>query len=228
MSFHFSPKIITDGLVLYLDVANTRSYPGSGTVWNDLSRSGNNGVLTNGPTFNGNNGGSIVFDGVNDYVNCGNNPSLQITGELTQCAWFKSSNTAQQGIIYKDNQTYRCYKLQTTSTGKGFPIFFSSNIAYNTFEGNTVITNGDWQNLVATYTPSTSVKIYVNGILDATYTSGIPPFLDNDPVNLELGRKGDGTFYLNGNIAQTLIYNRALSSSEVLQNYNATKTRFGL
>ena len=228
MAFQYSPKIVTNGLVVALDAANKKSYPGSGTSILDLSGNENNGTLENSPTFDSGNGGSIVFDGVDDFITCGNNPSLQITGELTQYAWFKSSNTAQQGIIYKDNQTYRCYKLQTTSTGKVFPIFFSSNSAYNSFEGNTVITNGDWQNLVATYTPSTSVKIYVNGILDATYTSGIPPFLDNDSVNLELGRKGDGNFYLNGNIAIAQIYNRALTSQEVLQNYNATKTRFGL
>jgi len=68
MAFSYSPKIATDGLVLCLDAANNRSYPGSGTAWTDLSRGGNNGALTNGPTFNSANGGSIVFDGTNDYV----------------------------------------------------------------------------------------------------------------------------------------------------------------
>ena len=72
MAFNYSPNIITDGLVLYLDAANTKSYPGSGTTWRDLSKSQLNGTLTNGPTFNSSNGGSIVFDGVDDYVNLGN------------------------------------------------------------------------------------------------------------------------------------------------------------
>jgi len=220
------PDIIQDGLVLALDAANTKSYPGSGTSISDLSGNSNIGTLINGPTFDSSNGGSIVFDGINDYVNCGNNSSLQITGELTQCAWFKSSIVAQQGIIYKDNQTYRCYKLQTSTLGVVQPIFFYSTTSYNAFVGNTVVTNGTWQNIVTTYTPSTSVKIYVNGVLDATYTSGIPPFIDNDPANLELGRKGNGTFYLNGNIANILIYNKTLSEAEILQNYNATKSRF--
>ena len=68
MAFSFSPRIVTDGLVLYLDAANQRSYPGSGTTWSDISRGGNNGTLVNGPTFDPGNGGSIVFDGVDDYV----------------------------------------------------------------------------------------------------------------------------------------------------------------
>ena len=68
MAFSYSPKIVTDGLVLYLDAENTRSYPGTGTTWSDLSRDGNNGTLTNGPTVDSGNGGSIVFDGSNDYV----------------------------------------------------------------------------------------------------------------------------------------------------------------
>ena len=67
MAFNYSPKIVTDGLVLCLDAGNPNSYPGSGNTWKDLSRGRNNGTLVNGPTFSGANGGSLVFDGVNDY-----------------------------------------------------------------------------------------------------------------------------------------------------------------
>lgn len=72
MSIYGGPDIITDGLVFCLDAANSKSYPGTGTAWTDLSGNDNNGTLTNGPTFDSSNGGSIVFDGVNDQVNCGN------------------------------------------------------------------------------------------------------------------------------------------------------------
>jgi hypothetical protein len=87
MAFNYSPKIVTDGLVLYLDAANPKSYPGTGTAWNDISRGGNNGTLVNGPTFDSTNGGSIVFDGVNDY-GINNTPNLP-TGNITAtiCAW---------------------------------------------------------------------------------------------------------------------------------------------
>ena len=69
MSINYNPRIVTDGLVLLLDAGNTKSYPGTGTTWTDISRNGNNGTLTNGPTFDSANGGSLVFDGVDDYVN---------------------------------------------------------------------------------------------------------------------------------------------------------------
>jgi hypothetical protein len=85
--FHYSPKIVTDGLVLYLDAANTRSYPGTGTTWSDLSRGGNNGSLINGPTFNSANGGSIVFDGSNDYVDCGNIDDIKNASQVSISIW---------------------------------------------------------------------------------------------------------------------------------------------
>jgi len=78
MAGNVAPNTVTDGLVLYLDAANTRSYPGTGTTWSDLSRGGNNGSLINGPTFNGGNGGSIVFDGTNDSVNLQQSTSIDV------------------------------------------------------------------------------------------------------------------------------------------------------
>ncbi len=84
------PNIITNGLILELDAANRKSYPGSGTTWTDLSGNGNTGTLTNGPTFSSANGGSIVFDGVDDYVNCGNASSLNFerTNSFSFCFWI--------------------------------------------------------------------------------------------------------------------------------------------
>ena len=87
MAFNYSPKVVTDGLVLYLDAANPKSYVSGSTTWGDLSRGGNNGTLVNGPTFDGGNGGSIVFDGVNDYGTVPTNPLL-ITTEFTKSIWF--------------------------------------------------------------------------------------------------------------------------------------------
>ena len=92
MSFSFSPKIVTDGLVLYLDAANTRSYVSGSTVWTDLSRVGNNGLLINGPTFNSLNNGSIVFNGTNQYVDCGvSTISLRYARNIIQTLFFGSS-----------------------------------------------------------------------------------------------------------------------------------------
>lgn len=225
MAFSYSPKIVTDGLVLYLDAANTRSYPGTGTTWTDLSRGGNNGTLTNGPTFNSGNSGSIVFDGLNDYVTFLNNSTLQInTGTVS--VWFKTRNAgdgfrsiiAKQfnyGLFTSDNIliTYDWSASDVRSTG--------INIADNM-----------WKNIVLSFTnntgsPSNNVNIYLNGINVLTTTIKLnTTYL----VELEIGRGGTiptgNTQYINGNISQTLVYDRALSATEVLQNYNALKGRY--
>jgi hypothetical protein len=80
---NYGPKTVTNGLVLCLDAADKNSYSGTGTTWTDLTGNGNNGTLTNGPTFNSANGGSISFDGTNDYIDCGSNSILKLTGDIT-------------------------------------------------------------------------------------------------------------------------------------------------
>ena len=88
MSIHYSPTTVTSGLVLCLDAGNAKSYPGSGTVWTDLSGNGNTGTLINGPTYNSANGGSIVFDGVNDYANIGVGRGVnQFSGNFAVSVW---------------------------------------------------------------------------------------------------------------------------------------------
>ena len=95
MAYNFSPKIVTDGLVLYLDAANTKSYVSGSTVWNDISRGGNNGSLINGPTFISGNGGSIVFDGVNNYVEFGDVLDLG-TNSMTVNQWVMLNTVSTQ------------------------------------------------------------------------------------------------------------------------------------
>ena len=87
-SFAFTP-IVTDGLILYLDAANTKSYISGSTDWYDLTTYNNDGTLTNGPTFSSTNGGSIVFDGVNDYVQVNNSDILNPTQTITLSVWSK-------------------------------------------------------------------------------------------------------------------------------------------
>ena len=96
-----SGPIITSGLVLFLDAGNTSSYPGSGTTWTDLSGNGNNGTLTNGPTYTSSNGGAIVFDGINDFVNSGS--SISLPGDISVFAWVYASsfNTDWNLIVTK-------------------------------------------------------------------------------------------------------------------------------
>jgi hypothetical protein len=226
MSFQFSPKIVTDGLVLYLDAANPKSIVSGSTTWNDLSRGGNNGILTNGPVFNSGNGGSIVFDGSDDYVSCGNSSNLQGTVG-SAFAWVKTTTpgSGYRGIITKQNS---------------WGLYVRDNILV-TYDWNSAtdrttginISDGTWKNVAITFTETTGTPL--NNVI--IYLNGNPVLITtvkyvNNTINIELGRGGNGSGgtiqLLNGNISQALVYNRVLTSQEVLQNYNATKTRFGL
>jgi hypothetical protein len=226
MAFQHSPKIVTNGLVLALDAGNHMSYPGSGTTWTDLSGNINNGTLTNGPTFNSGNGGSIVFDGVNDLVNCGNNSSLSFTNKLTIQIWcslnvdsdYKSPLMKTTSINWNDG--YGFYK-------EGGRFYFFINLWDGAHRVSVSRTTFSMTNFVGTY-DGTNLKLYENGILMQTgssFTSNV----SNSATNLIIGNGvGDEDFEWNGNIAQVSIYNRALTASEILQNYNATKGRYGL
>jgi hypothetical protein len=226
MSFAHSPKIVTDGLVLSLDAGNTKSYPGTGTTWFDKSGNGYNGTLINGPTFNTGSLGSIVFDGVDDYMQ----GSFTALSSYTISCWFKRSGV-QSDIFpvliafgtyspafyleFNDNNTVSYY-----NDGITFPTaltFFSLNdIPLNT-----------WVNLVFTKS-STTISSYLNSIFKASVT-------DNRTTSNTYALNGDRadatpntTTQWGGNIATTQIYNRALTQAEITQNFNALRGRFGI
>jgi hypothetical protein len=218
MAFNYSPKIVTDGLVLYLDAANTRSYPGSGTVWSDLSRGGNNGTLTNGPTFNSGNGGSIVFDGSNDYVSVSSSTSLNEPKTIESWIYVTSQQTAM--ILSRGIGNYELYTFTD-----GFVYTYWGN-AFNASINNPSVTLNVWNQFCFTLSGTTET-VYKNGSLIGSRTLNATPSYSNTG-NLDIARRNTNTLYLNGRIPNIKIYNRALSSTEILQNYNATKTRFGL
>jgi len=218
MSVAGGPDLIQDGLVLCLDAANTKSYPGSGTSWVDLSGNGNNGTLTNGPTFNSANGGSIVFDGANDYVNFSNIFNFTV-GSIG--VWFKTSNAGS---------SYRALINKSESWG----LFLKDNVliaydwgnATDRTTGLNVATN-TWQNATMTFTetvgtPSNNAIIYLNGNPVLTTTVKWSAFFAFQ-ISAQNGNQN-----FSGNIAQASTYNRVLSAAEILQNYNAIKGRFRL
>jgi len=218
MSLRHSPKIVTNGLVFALDAANNKSYPGSGTSWYDLSGNSNNGTLTNGPTFSNVNQGSIVFDGVNDYVQT----NLSGMGQVSLVCFFNPT-ISNSGLYYEgliDNDTPGQY-------GQGMGInngVFETILDNQFWTPNVSVDVGRWQMCVLSIN-STTAKFYKNGILRSTlsYTQGAVT-----TSNYIIGKSNANARYINGKIAICLIYNRVLSDTEVLQNYNATKSRFGL
>jgi hypothetical protein len=216
MAVNFSPKIITDGLVLYLDAANTRSYPGTGTVWSDLSRGGNNGVLTNGPTFSSANGGSIVFDGTNDYVS-GSCTTVNANVGMTTFIWVRTTITSPQVFFNYTSGANNGFRLEID--GGQFLLTFGGVANYSS--GNSV-SDGNWKQLAVT-TVGTSGRIYINGNLVASPTVGTMQGIPNQFVI-----SGSTIRFLNGNVASVILYNRALTQQEIQQNFNATRARFGI
>jgi hypothetical protein len=221
MAFFRGPQLVTEGLVLALDAANTKSYPGSGTVWGDLSGNGNNGTLVNGPTFDSGNNGSIVFDGVNDYASL---DSLIQEKPFTINFYSKINSVKNQSL----------YTSRTT-IGSGISIFLlgENEIRFDT--GDTWSTGyavplNTWINLVL-LVDNSNKTLFVNGEFVSTiaFTSSI---INISPTLATIGASHiNGSSlgnFLDGILSNYFIYNRALTSHEIQQNFNATKGRYGL
>jgi len=223
------PDGISNGCVLALDAANKISYPGSGTSWIDLSGRANNGTLTNGPTFNAGNGGNIVFDGVDDYADLGTNSSLiNLTNNITVESWIKTSVPTSRLTIYGNGYSGTGMMFGTSANTPGglevyYPTIF---VAYSTAG---VLQSNVWQHVVYTRNGSglNTHAFYINGISQSvTQTANGGDSWGTSGTNRYLGLRSGVMF--NGQISLSKVYNRALTAAEVLQNYNSTKSRFGL
>jgi hypothetical protein len=220
MAFIHSPKVVTDGLVLYLDAANRNSYPRTGTTWTDLSGNGYNGTFgpsTQTPVFSGINGGTIVFDGNNDFVEV--TSGFGTLSQYTIMFWARrdaesrmpvSSRTTTNFYWFGDNSWYY------THGGVGGEYYYSKP---------TSIPLGTWGCYCVVYNGS-NVSIYRQGIYQGQQsTTGTA----NWSTGMIIGYWTAGSTYAwQGPISTVSMYNRALTATEVLRNYNATKTRFGL
>ena len=225
MSFNFSPKIVTDSLVLYLDGANTRSYLGSGTTWTDLSKNENNGSLISGPIFNSSNGGSISLDGTDDYVEIPKTGILSSKSTFTISLWtYPTSLTGIRPLFVNYYVGNLEVLFRFNGTNLQFFTYTTSQIGGTT---QTYSTLNQWVNVVATYDGSI-MKTYVNGVQSPT-TYSQTGNLSASTLPYLIGRYSSPTEYrYEGRVANTLVYLKSLSATEVLQNYNTLKTRFGL
>ena len=232
MAFSYSPKIVTDGLVLYLDAANPASYVSGSTVWNDLSRSQLSGSLVNGPTFSSGNGGSIVFDGVDDYVSVPKQTAFVNVSQFTLMSWMKRRTVSSKVVCHQGATLREDISFELWSDGFAY---FELGNASNSY-ANIANTSTDWQYLAMVFDGtqtgnSNRLKCYINGSLLNVAYNGTIPATTADPDSIFSVGATIGTGYSNfsdGNISQVAIYNRALTATEILQNYNATKGRFGL
>ena len=229
MGIRRGPNIIMDGLVFMADAANPDSYPGSGTTWNDLTTTQNHGTLTNGPTFDSGNGGSIVFDGANDYSKNTGSSDYDLTEGTVEC-WAKvhssTTNFFGVGSIFTQSP-YKGFGIHSAANSTKFSLLITYNavgtINYMDADNNYVI--DQWYHLVGTV-GATRADFYIDGVRNEylTYTTAIAP--SSQPITIGRFYSNYNGFYAPCNIASVKFYNRALTEDEVLQNYNATKGRF--
>jgi len=241
-------SIVTDGLQLHLDAGNTNSYPGTGTTWYDLSGNGYNGQIS-GPTYDTSNGGIFHFDGVSGGIEIPRNHLYQAGDEISVEAWINADNINDESYqaffsIGGDASTSRDRMFQVrVAEYNGFPghvdVLYrdSVNTTWQILKTtNTPIVNSTWYHVVSTYTygNGSSWKIYVNGVAQSTiFWSGNGNANPIQPVDtsIYIGLGEDGGFpneaWL-GKIGKVGLYHKNLTAAEVLQNFNATKNRFGL
>jgi hypothetical protein len=219
-----SSGIVTDGLLLWLDAGISPSYSGSGTTWTDLSGNNNNGTLTNGPTYSSSNGGSIFFDGWNDYVNFPYT-LLSGTGNFSVSVWLKSSASTVGGNVFGN---YPAGNLEIFYGTRYIGMWLNNFSTYlGTAPWNTTLPEftTNFTQIVALRKNTNETEFYINGVLAKTGLSSSTIGSVND-FRMATNTSGSETFI--GDISQVSVYNRALSAAEILQNYNAQKARFGL
>jgi len=234
------PNIVRSGLILHLDAALPASYPGSGTVWYDTSGNGNNGTLTNGPTFNSSNGGNILFDGTNDYVSFASTTVGSFNNSTFSFGvWFYFNGLSQLKTLFskRNDDPFNQYSMgisddiQNGTSGTKLGVFLNpdsgNSSLWNNLNYSLPYTGWHYGMCVVNTTVQT---MYLNGVSVASgnknytgYTFNIvnrPLYVaatnqNNNPVN-----------FFGSNIAIVSLYSRSLTANEVLQNFNALRGRF--
>lgn len=212
--------IVTSGLTLRLDASDSSSYSGSGTTWYDIAGTQENITLVNSPSFTSASPSYFTFNGTTQRgTGTGN---VIPTNTYTKSVWFYLNG-------YSDNN------LVSSSTGGHF-IFMGASTnkiycghanwpAYDAFPSTSTISLSTWYNVTLTFNTTDGMVLYINGVQDATYTANKSARGGDGSTNIATFGGGN---LLNGRISKVYCYNRSLTSSEVLQNFNADKSQFGL
>jgi hypothetical protein len=214
-----NPTFIPTGQILYYDFGNGLSYDGAASTVNDLSTSGFTGTLTNGPTYDTVNNGVLTFDGVNDYVDAGTSATLN-THPISFCVWakFKSFTPALQNVVYNQNASFNRgqYGLIVKSNGTWV-------CQPNVTDGTDVLGVNIWYFFSGVRSGNNTLS-YKNGRLIKTDVQS----LTGNGTRLTIGADTNNNRYMDGQVGQVVLYNRVLTNSEILQNFNATRARYGV
>lgn len=238
MSNLYGPRIVTNGLVLCLDAGNNKSYPGSGSTWYDLSGNNYHFTLTNSPVFGKHRGADcFTFSGTNDYATRAGSISHDIGTQCTLIITMASINNAQFGNCARlfsindgstVNNDFTTFFTTASCDQDRFGLWYKSNPAglYSISSLRTL--NDDYKIICYKWMASSSAAVMVNGKQESSsfITTAFNYLAVNRMtigMNSALNRENSSI-----RVASVLMYNRNLSLSEVLQNYNALKGRFGL
>ena len=225
-----SPDMVDTGLVFYVDAANARSYSGSGTTLTDLSSTGITGVLTNGTAYSAANGGTLVFDAVDDYVEL-NTTMSSMVGDISYSivAWVKINSNRPAGgasigssCIVGHNDAYGFGLQIDTGNFVNFGLRSTGN-----YDGATALALNTWYHVAGVKPAGSASFIYVNGVQDGTSSS--PTTILSSPTTMRIGYgPGRNPAPFDGSISVVQIYNTALSAAEIAQNFNALRGRYGV
>jgi hypothetical protein len=265
MSFVHSPKIVTNGLVLALDAGNTKSYTSGSTTWFDKSGNANNGTLTNGPTFSSANGGSIVFDGTNDYLEIPTrniNLEFQPTSGYSCMVFYRSPSTSARGTLianmdnisgtfpgwdlwFNNDSISNTIAMHLISSWSGNAIKIAVDYNYSTYANQWVCFGYTYDGSCPTTEANSlnSVNFYLNGNLYTSgkrlgqlnvgkgFTTSSQTITYNSSQRFRIASRWSSGGYSDGapfSSGITLIYNRTLPASEIQQNFNALRGRYGI
>jgi hypothetical protein len=216
MSLSHGASIVRDGLVLHLDAANIKSYPGSGTVWNDLSGNDHDGTLINGVGYSTDNKGTLTFDGVDDYTSLPDNIT-DLSGDWSINIWMRPYSDANPRVM----------TLLTAADNLTVGYIQTTLVPYIRIDNSSVVSSsslvsGEWVNVVYQISNSTR-EIYINSNATTVASGGIT-------ANGLYSAIGGGytNYQMNGDISIGSLYSRALSAAEIQQNFNALRGRYGI
>ena len=240
-------KIVTNGLILHHDISQLRSYPTTGTTVTDLSGNGYNSTLVNGVAFNSDNGGNLLFDGVNDYIqgtNSNNFNFCNATNDLpfSVSTWCYINNLTNRFDLFNKgdigNGSLESYASRVDTTGEYRVVLYDTNGLNQTIAITTAnVPTGTWVNLSHTYSGTggySGLTLYINGVAQTTTNllNGTYTRMRVQSSNLFLGSFGSTGLYnsitSNGKYGIFQFYNSKLNSTQVLQNFNANRSRYGL
>lgn len=218
--------IVRDGLQLYLNAGDTESYPGSGTTWYDGSINSYDTTLTNGVGYSSDSGGTLTFDGINDYVDTNQPLSSE---SFSVGAWFKLTASGINMILSKETSAGNPWNYRIWINSGTIVADMAVGVVQSSLTSPLNIYNdGNWYYVMFTRNDN-NWYLYVNGQQVATKVDNLTGSVANSQ-ELWIGRSAylGGSYAYNGKISSVFVYGRVLSTSEILHNYNATKSRFGL